>query len=97
MHYWLSKPAIMGFRIGAFNVLFEDFNNPNIILSNVTETVLFLEELRAVAQDFTNVDEYERQARSDTVKEREGIFLVSFWFYFFLGWLLSSSGSFCWR
>ena len=65
MHFWLSKPAIMGFRIGAFNVLFEDFTNPNIILSNVTETVEFLEELRGVAQNFTDDDEYERHVCSN--------------------------------
>ncbi len=60
MEYWLEKPAVYGFRIGAFNVLFEDFDNVATPSSQQNQTLEFLSMLRDLTAKYSSRDGLQR-------------------------------------
>ncbi len=56
MRFWLEKEGVKGFRIGDFNYLFEDFNNPDVIVSDVNKTMAFLQDMRELARKYSQQD-----------------------------------------
>jgi len=60
LEYWLSKTPVYGFRIGNFNLLYEDFESELIIRSDVQKTVDFLADMRELALDHSIKDGLDR-------------------------------------
>ena len=53
-------PSVYGVRIGGFNVLFEDWTNVNYVSSDLEKTLEFLEELRNITREYSEVDGLDR-------------------------------------
>ena len=62
MHYWLSKPPVLGLHLGGFNILFEDEddNSGSNIKSNITASIEFLNELHTISKVYSDKDGLDR-------------------------------------
>ena len=61
MEYWLSKEPVLGFHIGGFNLLIEDFSEKSeLIKTNVTASIEFLREIHEISNNFTEKDKLDR-------------------------------------
>ncbi|CAB4056239.1 unnamed protein product [Lepeophtheirus salmonis] len=60
MRYWLCKPAVYGLHLSGVNLLIEDYDDPDIIHSDVNLTLSLLEEWKKVAHENAHEDRLRR-------------------------------------
>ena len=60
MDFYLSKPAVMGFHISGFDVLLEDFDNPDQLSADVEVSVEFLKEMHSWTRKYSEKDGLDR-------------------------------------
>ena len=60
MEFYLNKPAVMGFHISGFDVLLEDFDNPDQLSADVEVSVEFLKEMHSWTRKYSEKDGLDR-------------------------------------
>ncbi|CAM6053455.1 unnamed protein product [Sphagnum tenellum] len=60
LRFWLEKPAVYGFRISGFHILFEDFDDLDHVSSDRNKTAAFFRELRRIGSEYSDKDGIQR-------------------------------------
>ena len=60
LDFYLAQPAIMGFHISGFNILIEESHIGDVPLSDIDETIIFLNEIHEVTKKYSKDDTLDR-------------------------------------